>query len=78
MAKKRLLEYRRTPALLTNTGEPSRTSLEDELKVYGEEDADPLPQQLMQKYIAYARTFIHPTLSPDAKQVILFHPYFAD
>ena len=53
-------------------------SLEDQLKVYGEEDADPLPQQLMQKYIAYARTFVHPTLSPDAKQVILFHPNFAD
>ena len=74
MAKKRLLEYRRTPALLTIKGEPSRMSLEDQLKVYGEEDADPLPQQLMQKYIAYARMFVHPTLSPDAEQVILSHP----
>ena len=31
---------------------------------------DPLPVQLLQKYIAYARQYCHPVLSNDAKQVL--------
>ena len=68
-AKRRLLEYGKAPALLTHKGEDSRVSLEDQLKVYTNEDADPMPPQLMQKYIAYARTYVHPTLSAAAKKV---------
>ena len=31
---------------------------------------DPVPMQLLQKYIAYARQYCHPILSDDAKQVL--------
>ena len=69
MAKKRLLEYKVAPALITHEGEQGRVNLEDQLKVYTKDDADPLPQQLMQKYIAYAKAYVHPLLSPEAKEV---------
>jgi DNA replicative helicase MCM subunit Mcm2 (Cdc46/Mcm family) len=32
--------------------------------------ADPLPAQLLRKYIAYAREFCHPVLSPAASAVL--------
>ena len=35
-----------------------------------DEAHDPLPMQLLQKYIAYARQYCHPVLSDDAKQVL--------
>lgn len=34
---------------------------------------DPLPVQLLQKYIAYARQYCHPALSDEAKQVLADH-----
>lgn len=34
---------------------------------------DPLPMQLLQKYIAYARQYCHPVLSDDAKQILKEH-----
>ena len=72
VAKKRLLEYREAPvAQLTNGVEEGRTSLQDQLKIYTTDDADPLPARLMQKYIAYARAYVHPSLSPEAKGVRL-------
>jgi len=33
-------------------------------------DDDPLPPQLLRKYIAYARQYVHPVLSPEATAVI--------
>ena len=35
-----------------------------------DEAHDPVPMQLLQKYIAYARQYCHPVLSDDAKQVL--------
>ncbi|DBA93068.1 TPA: DNA replication licensing factor mcm8, variant 3 [Trebouxia sp. C0005] len=54
-------------ALDPTTQQPS---LEDRLKMYSGEAHDPLPMQLLQKYIAYARQYCHPVLSDDAKQVL--------
>lgn len=34
---------------------------------------DPLPVQLLQKYIAYARQYCHPALSDEAKHVLAEH-----
>ena len=70
MAKKRLLEYRSAPAgLLTNGEGEGRVGLLERLKRFTEADADLMPPSLIRKYIAYARTYVHPTLSPGAKQV---------
>ena len=46
------------------------TSISDRLKLPPEEVFDPIPHQLLRKYIAYARTYVHPNLSPQAAQVI--------
>lgn len=70
MAKRRLLEYRAAPPLLADGRTAGRRlSLTERLKVYTENDADPVPPQLMRKYIAYARRYCHPILSPEAKEV---------
>lgn len=34
------------------------------------EGFDPVPTQLLRKYIAYARKYVHPSLSSDAADVI--------
>ena len=52
-------------------GPGNRASLEDRLLLYTAADADPVPQQLLRKYIAYARAYVHPKLSDEAKQVRL-------
>ncbi|KAK9914958.1 hypothetical protein WJX75_002939 [Coccomyxa subellipsoidea] len=51
-------------------GPGDRASLEDRLLLYTAADADPVPQQLLRKYIAYARAYVHPKLSDEAKQVL--------
>lgn len=66
-ARNRLLEYSSQPApLLTDGraggGAPARPSLLQRLRVRRSDD-DPLPQQLLRKYIAYARQYVHPVLS---------------
>ena len=38
-----------------------------------DEAQDPLPVQLLQKYIAYARQYCHPVLSDEAKLVLKEH-----
>lgn len=38
-------------------------------QVCTELDQDPVPHRLLRKYIAYARTHVHPVLSSEAKQV---------
>lgn len=52
-----------------NGGNSGRLKLEEQLKVYTDDDSDPVPAELMQKYIAYARTYVNPTLSSAAKKV---------
>lgn len=39
-------------------------------KPFCSEEAEPLPQALLKKYIAYARQYVSPVLSPEAKEVI--------
>ena len=81
-AKKRLLEYRNAPRPLLTDGRGGggggggggRVGLAERLKVYTADDADPVPGPLLRKYIAYARTHVHPVLSPEAKKVSLFKP----
>ena len=40
-----------------------------------ESDADLLPPQLLRKYIAYARTYVHPQLDEEAKKEIRSGPF---
>ncbi|KAM4695002.1 DNA helicase MCM8 isoform 2-T2 [Discoglossus pictus] len=49
---------------------PSERPLRDTLKFRHGEHYDPIPHQLLRKYIAYARQYVHPKLSPDAAQVL--------
>ncbi|XP_061088318.1 DNA helicase MCM8, partial [Conger conger] len=44
--------------------------LSDRLKVLPGEVLDPIPHQLLRKYIGYARHYVHPTLSAEAAQVL--------
>ena len=46
------------------------TSISDRLKLPPGEIFDPIPHQLLRKYIAYARTYVHPKLSSKAAQVL--------
>ena len=43
-------------------------SLVDRLKIQrnGESDFDPVPSQLLRKYVGYARKYVHPHLSREA------------
>ncbi|XP_072163403.1 DNA helicase MCM8-like [Diadema setosum] len=44
--------------------------LSERLKVGRGEDFDPIPPQLLRKYIAYARKYAHPKLIPEAASVL--------
>ncbi|CAL8468614.1 g8154 [Coccomyxa elongata] len=74
LAKQRLREQRAArgvPACSrANAGAGGRAPLEEQLLVYTAADEDPVPPQLLRKYIAYARAHVHPVLSNDAKQVL--------
>jgi len=39
------------------------------------EGFDPVPTQLLRKYIAYARKYVYPSLSSEAADVIQVHTY---
>ncbi|GLG92695.1 DNA replication licensing factor REC [Gryllus bimaculatus] len=45
-------------------------SLGERLKLRSGEAIDPVPHQLLRKYLAYARKYIHPILSSEAAEVI--------
>uniref|UniRef100_A0AAY4CFJ3 DNA helicase MCM8 n=1 Tax=Denticeps clupeoides TaxID=299321 RepID=A0AAY4CFJ3_9TELE len=49
---------------------PSDKPLSDRLKVAPGESFDPIPHQLLRKYVGYARHYVHPTLSAEAAQVL--------
>ncbi|NXR66561.1 MCM8 helicase, partial [Rhadina sibilatrix] len=40
------------------------------LKISTGENFDAIPHQLLRKYVGYARQYVHPTLSPEAAQVL--------
>uniref|UniRef100_A0A8B9J970 DNA helicase MCM8 n=1 Tax=Astyanax mexicanus TaxID=7994 RepID=A0A8B9J970_ASTMX len=44
--------------------------LSDRLKVLPGENFDPIPHQLLRKYVGYARHYVHPNLSAEAAQVL--------
>ncbi|XP_015272970.1 PREDICTED: DNA helicase MCM8, partial [Gekko japonicus] len=44
--------------------------LSERLKVTPGESFDPIPHQLLRKYVGYARQYVHPRLSPEAAQVL--------
>ncbi|GAX76612.1 hypothetical protein CEUSTIGMA_g4058.t1 [Chlamydomonas eustigma] len=74
-ARQRLLEFRSqsVPLLPGPSGssqhDPSRLPLSQRLMTRHGDD-DPLPPQLLRKYIAYAKQYVHPRLSDEARQVI--------
>ncbi|XP_039594602.1 DNA helicase MCM8 isoform X2 [Polypterus senegalus] len=66
-------------AIARKTGENSSSSvlevlsdrpLLDRLKSTSIENFDPIPHQLLRKYVSYARHYVHPRLSPEAAQVL--------
>ncbi|XP_061478488.1 DNA helicase MCM8 isoform X2 [Rhineura floridana] len=44
--------------------------LSEKLKVIPGENIDPIPHQLLRKYVGYARQYVHPRLSPEAAQIL--------
>ena len=48
-------------------------SLLEQLKLKSAEDFDPVPPQLLRKYIGYARKYVHPILSEEAADVLQVH-----
>ncbi len=46
------------------------TLLLERLKLKSTEDFDPVPPQLLRKYIGYARKYVHPILSEEAADVL--------
>ena len=73
LAKQRLREHRAARGVPACSAAHARSGgrcpLEEQLLVYTAADEDPVPPQLLRKYIAYARAHVHPVLSDDAKQV---------
>lgn len=75
----RIHDFRRTlsnvPQVLVSSGFSGASSSNDEplnvrLKLRTNEKVDPLPRVLMQTYIAYARKYCHPKVSPKAVDVL--------
>ncbi|KAG7465857.1 hypothetical protein MATL_G00158250 [Megalops atlanticus] len=63
----------RTPAHESNISlleVPSDQPLSERLKVSPGEALDPIPHQLLRKYVGYARHYVHPTLSAEAAHVL--------
>uniref|UniRef100_A0A8C6X8P3 DNA helicase MCM8 n=1 Tax=Naja naja TaxID=35670 RepID=A0A8C6X8P3_NAJNA len=44
--------------------------LAERLKLIPGENCDPIPHQLLKKYVGYARQYVHPKLSPEAAQIL--------
>ncbi|CAL4067285.1 unnamed protein product, partial [Meganyctiphanes norvegica] len=60
---------RRQDLLDTNITDSQKT-LRERLKFTGDEDFDPIPHQLLRKYICYARKYVQPRLTSGAAQII--------
>uniref|UniRef100_UPI0037E8A5DF DNA helicase MCM8 n=1 Tax=Semicossyphus pulcher TaxID=241346 RepID=UPI0037E8A5DF len=70
---------RTSSAIVTRTNSELETSvllehsdmpLSERLQIPAGESADPIPACLLRKYISYARQYVHPTLSPEAAQIL--------
>ncbi|XP_063172080.1 DNA helicase MCM8 isoform X2 [Candoia aspera] len=48
----------------------SEKPLVERLKLIPGENCDPIPHQLLKKYVGYARQYVHPRLSPEAAQIL--------
>lgn len=42
----------------------------ERLRIYPDEEIDPLESQLLRKYVAYAQKYVKPVLSSEAKNVL--------
>lgn len=51
-------------------GDDTTNSLQERLKVGHGEDFDPIPCQLLRKYVGYARKYVHPRLGDAAAEVL--------
>ena len=51
-----------------------RLPLEQQLQACASASCNPVPVQLLRKYIAYAQTYITPVLSAEAKEVTFSSP----
>eukprot|EP00002_Diphylleia_rotans_P024947 TRINITY_DN4927_c0_g1_i6.p1 TRINITY_DN4927_c0_g1~~TRINITY_DN4927_c0_g1_i6.p1 ORF type:complete len:712 (-),score=116.81 TRINITY_DN4927_c0_g1_i6:41-2176(-) len=49
---------------------PSQQELLERLRIPGHEEFSPIPTALLRKYIGYARKYVHPRLSEEAKVVL--------
>nr|CAD7574505.1 unnamed protein product [Timema californicum] len=45
-------------------------SLRERLTLHSDDELDPIPHQLLRKYVSYARKYVHPVLSPEAAAVL--------
>ncbi|XP_074531803.1 DNA helicase MCM8 [Halichoeres trimaculatus] len=70
---------RTSSAMATRTNSVTGTSvllehsdipLSERLQLPAGESSDPIPACLLRKYISYARQYVHPTLSPEAAQIL--------
>ncbi|XP_034538356.1 DNA helicase MCM8, partial [Notolabrus celidotus] len=70
---------RTSSAIATRTNSETGTSvllehsdmpLSERLQIPAGESVDPIPACLLRKYISYARQYVHPTLSPEAAQIL--------
>ena len=68
-ARAGLLEYRDETTLLITQGDGNKPALKERLRQRKPDD-EPVPHQLLRKYIAYARQYIHPVVTPSAATVI--------
>lgn len=50
--------------------EHSDMPLSERLQIPAGESIDPIPASLLRKYISYARQYVHPSLSPEAAEII--------
>ena len=48
----------------------AENSLRERLRVPRGEQFDPVPLQLISKYVAYARKYVHPKMTPEAAAVL--------
>ncbi|KAK5882807.1 hypothetical protein CesoFtcFv8_021355 [Champsocephalus esox] len=70
---------RTSSALVTRANSQLETSillqqsdmpLSERLQIPAGESVDPIPASLLRKYISYARQYVHPSLSPEAAEII--------